>query len=337
VKRAIVLFNLGGPDGSEAVEPFLCNLFSDPAVISLPTFLRRPLARFVAHRRAPKTRRIYAQIGGRSPILPKTEAQAAALTAELGEGTNVFVVMRYWHPFADETAVRVKQYAPDGIVLLPLYPQYSTTTTASSFAAWNRAAAAVGLTAPTAEVCCYPVSEGWIAALTDLTQKTLAAAKPGLSYRLLLSAHGLPERVINRGDPYRRQVEETAAALAARLNATDWRVCYQSRVGPLKWIGPATADEIRRAGAEGLGVAVVPISFVSEHSETLVELDRDYAELARAAGAKDYLRVPAAGTHPAFIRGLADLVRKCGERDVSSAADGRYCPAAVKRCGCLSV
>ena len=336
MKRAVVLFNLGGPDRPEAVEPFLYNLFSDPVVLSLPSFLRRPLARFVAHRRAPVTRKIYAQIGGRSPILPETEAQAAALAAKLGEGTEVFVAMRCWHPFADETAARVKEYVPDKIVLLPLYPQYSTTTTASSFADWSRAAAEAGLTAPTAKVCCYPDLEGWIAALADLTQKTLLQAKPGLSYRLLLSAHGLPERVISRGDPYRRQVEETAAALAVRLNAKDWRVCYQSRVGPLKWIGPATVDEIRRAGTEGMGVAVVPISFVSEHSETLVELDRDYADLARAAGVKHYLRVPTAGTHPAFIRGLADLVRKSGERGVSSSAGGRYCPPTLKRCGCRS-
>jgi ferrochelatase len=316
VKLAVVLFNLGGPDRLDAVEPFLRNLFSDPAIIGLPAPLRLPLAWLIARRRAPIARDIYAKIGGRSPILEETEAQARALEAALG-AARVFIAMRCWKPFADETAQAVKAWGPDRVVLLPLYPQFSTTTTASSLADWHRAARRAGLEAPTSQICCYPTEDGFIAALADLTRQTMAHAKPEISYRLLLSAHGLPERIITKGDPYRRQVEQSAAALVGRLGIVDSTICFQSRVGPLKWIEPATDAEIRRAGRDGKGVIVVPLAFVSEHSETLVELDIDYSKLAREAGVPHYLRVPTVGTHPAFIEALAKLVRE--------GANGRSC------------
>lgn len=338
MKLAVVLFNLGGPDSPEAVEPFLNNLFGDPAIISLPAIMRKPLAKFIAHRRAPVAREIYAKIGGRSPILENTQAQADALEMALkAQGLNAkcFIAMRAWKPFAAGTAVAVKTWSADRIVLLPLYPQFSTTTTQSSFDDWQIAARHAGLTAPESRVCCYPFVDGFIAAEAELIRATLVKKKPGVDYRLLLSAHGLPKRVIAKGDPYQWQVEKTVAAIVDRLGISDLdsAVCYQSRVGPLDWISPATDAEIRRAGADGKGVIVAPIAFVSEHSETLVELDIEYARLARDHGVPDYLRVPTVGTHPAFIASLCSLVTAAAQSDKTiSSAGGRICPANFRRC-----
>jgi ferrochelatase len=338
VKLAVVLFNLGGPDSPEAVEPFLKNLFSDPAIISLPWVIREPLARFIAKRRAPLARRIYDHIGGRSPILEETQKQARALEQALtGPGLDVkaFIAMRCWHPFSDGEALAVKNFAPDHIVALPLYPQYSTTTSASSFKDWERAAKKAGLAQPTTRICCYPNEPGFIAGQAAAIRETWKEPKPGLGYRLLLSAHGLPKKVIAGGDPYQWQVEQTAKALVDSLGieGLDWRVCYQSRVGPLKWLEPATDAEIIRAGEEGLGVILAPIAFVSEHSETLVELDIEYARLARKAGVPDYRRAPTVGADPLFIAGLGRLVRRAADsKGVISRESGRLCPAEFCRC-----
>ena len=329
MKLAVVLFNLGGPDSPEAVVPFLNNLFADPAVIALPDILRKPLAWFIAHRRGPVARDIYEKIGGRSPILEETQAQAAALQAVLGEhDTRVFIAMRHWKPFSAQTAEAVAAFAPDHIVALPLYPQFSTTTSQSSLKAWKSAAAAAGITAPITEICCYPEEPGFIAALAENIHAVRALCQDGISYRLLLSAHGLPKRVVAAGDPYQWQVERTAAALVRELGVSDVSICYQSRVGPLEWIGPATDAEIRRAGSEGKGVIVAPVAFVSEHSETLVELDIEYARLAARSGVADYLRVPTVGTTPAFISGLAGLVRQA----LADKATPRCCPPGLCRC-----
>jgi protoporphyrin/coproporphyrin ferrochelatase len=334
VKLAVVLFNLGGPDEPAAVEPFLRNLFSDPAVISLPAVLRLPLAWFIAKKRAPIAREIYAKIGGRSPILPETVAQAAALERALAQHkTRCFVAMRCWKPFTADAARAIAAWSPDQIVLLPLYPQFSTTTTGSSLQEWRRMAKWIGITAPTTTICCYPQLAGFIAGVVGATRDTLAQAKPDVSYRLLLSAHGLPKRVIARGDPYQAQVEQTAAAVVAQLGLTDWTICYQSRVGPLEWIGPSTDSEIRRAGADGKGVVIVPIAFVSEHSETLVELDIEYAKLARAAGVPDYLRAATVGVRQDFIAGLAELVLE----SIGGGANTRYCPPSCSGCAQTNV
>lgn len=335
MKLAVILFNLGGPDSLDAVEPFLTNLFSDPAIISLPKLLRLPLARWIARRRAPFTREIYKKLGGRSPILPETQAQARALEAALGArgyDARAFIAMRAWTPFSAEAAEAARAWNPDRVVLLPLYPQFSTTTTASSLGDWSSAAADIGLTAPQSRICCYPWEAGFVGAVAAMIGET--EKKPGVDYRLLLSAHGLPKRVIAKGDPYRWQVEKTAAAIVDRLGISDWSVCYQSRVGPLEWIGPATDAEIRRAGQDGKGVILAPIAFVSEHSETLVELDMDYAHVALEAGVPDYLRVPTAGTRAEFIAGLAELVLRAarGEAVVTCGA-GRICPRQFPACG----
>jgi protoporphyrin/coproporphyrin ferrochelatase len=338
VKLGIVLFNLGGPDSPEAVEPFLRNLFSDPAIITLPWIVRLPLARFIARQRAPLAKKIYGHIGGRSPILEETQKQARALEAALtgpGVEARCFVAMRCWHPFSDGAARALKQFDPDHIVALPLYPQYSTTTSASSLKDWGRAAKKAGLTQPLTKICCYPDDPGFIAAAAAKIRDAMTDLQPGLAYRLLLSAHGLPKKIVDGGDPYQWQVERTAAALvdALGMEKLDWRICYQSRVGPLKWLEPATDGEIRKAGAEGLGVIIAPIAFVSEHSETLVELDIEYGKLAHEAGVKDYRRAATVGADPRFIDGLAGLVRRAMDSaGTINSSDRRLCPAQFCRC-----
>ncbi|MEJ0043595.1 MAG: ferrochelatase [Rhizomicrobium sp.] len=290
MKLAVVLFNLGGPDSPQAVEPFLRNLFSDPAILTVPAVLRGPLAWFIAKRRAPFARAIYAKIGGASPILAETREQADALDKVLiarGIEAKAFIAMRCWHPFSDEAAVEVAAWQSDRIVLLPLYPQFSTTTTGSSFQDWERASGKAGITAPTIRICCYPEARGFIAA--EGRAYSNGVCKSEARCRLSSAAFrtwDCPSGRLRRGDPYQWQVERTAKAIVDGLgiDGLDWSVCYQSRVGPLEWIGPATDAEIRRAGADGKGVVIAPIAFVSEHSETLVELDIDMPILrSRAA------------------------------------------------------
>ena len=337
---AVVLFNLGGPDTLDAVEPFLRNLFRDPAIIRAPAPLRHVIARMIARRRGPKARDIYRRIGGGSSLLAETAAQAAALARaleDLGE-VEVAIAMRYWHPMSDAAARQVAAFRPDRIVLLPLYPQFSTTTTASSLAAWRAAARAAGIAAPTQAVCCYPWAEGLVEAHARLIEPVLAAAAEAGEPRLLFSAHGLPRKVVACGDPYQWQVEETARRIVARLGreALDWTVCYQSKVGPLAWLEPSIADEIERAGRDRVPVVVVPIAFVSEHSETLVELDITYRDHARAAGVPAYHRVPALGTQPSFIAALAALVRDAAQAGsgagLVSGEGGRICPGSHRCC-----
>jgi ferrochelatase len=341
-RTAIVLMNLGGPDSAAAVEPFLFNLFADPAIIALPNPLRWLIARLISHRRAPLAQKIYAQLGNVSPLLANTEAQARALETALGSDYKSFIAMRYWHPRADAAAVAVKAWNADEVILLPLYPQFSSTTVASSFADWHRAARKAGITARMRAICCYPTEAGFIAALAEAIAAAFAAWPATLGTpRLLLSAHGLPKRIVARGDPYEAQVNQTADAVRAALArpGLDSVVCYQSRVGPLEWLGPATDAEIRRAGAAGVGLIVAPIAFVSEHSETLVELDIDYAHVARDAGVPRYVRVPTVGASPRFIDGLAGLVRQArqapSERPLPDGG-ARRCDAAQSFCPCVA-
>lgn len=307
-KVAVVLMNLGGPDGPKAVQPFLFNLFRDPAIIGLPAIARYPLAALISTTRRKEASANYAIMGGGSPLLPETQAQADALEAALkarGVNAKCFIAMRYWRPFTDKTARDVAAWAPDEVVLLPLYPQFSTTTTDSSLKAWGKAYRGPGVVRT---VCCYPTLDGLVEAHARKIQAAYGAAGRPAKVRLLFSAHGLPQKVIDAGDPYEQQIEATAAAVATRLGyGWDWKVCYQSRVGPLKWLGPSTPEAIEEAVGEGLGVVICPIAFVSEHVETLVELDHEYAELAKGLGASAYVRVPALSLEPAFIEGLADV------------------------------
>jgi ferrochelatase len=259
-------------------------------------------------------------LGGRSPLLALTEVQARALEAALPEmEAKCFVAMRYWHPFSDEAARAVKAWNPDEVVLLPLYPQFSTTTTGSSLTAWRAAAARAGLAKRTTALCCYHADGGFAAATAAVLRRSLVQMRElvgGAPFRILFSAHGLPESIVKAGDPYQFQVERTVAAVLAALGDTssdvgelDWMVCFQSRATPQRWIGPSTDEAVEQAGRDGISVLVVPIAFVSEHSETLVELDVEYRELAEKAGVPHYLRVPTQNDDAGFIGSLADLVR----------------------------
>lgn len=345
-RLAIVLFNLGGPDRLEAVEPFLYNLFMDPAIISVPQPFRWMLAKLISKRRAPLAQGIYNHIGGKSPLLDLTLEQARALEIAVRRDfkdveVEAFVCMRYWHPMSQAVAKDVKAFDPDQIIMLPLYPQFSTTTTESSFSDWRDAVAAAGITAPSKRICCYPVEPGLIAAQAQLLKTALdqARAQAGdTPIRVLFSAHGLPKKIVDKkGDPYPQHVEQGAAAIVEQFPEPidDWLVSYQSRVGPLEWIGPSTDDEIRRAGRDGVALVILPIAFVSEHSETLVELDIEYKELAGECGVQTYVRVPAVATHQAFIDGLAHLVQSALTQDHVLCPAGqttRICAKDAKAC-----
>jgi protoporphyrin/coproporphyrin ferrochelatase len=338
---AVVLFNLGGPDDQASVKPFLFNLFSDPAIIGLPNPFRAVLARLISSRRERSAQANYALMGGGSPLLPESRRQAEALAQVLtgllpGDVVQTFIAMRYWSPLTEQTAAEVAAFGPDEIVLLPLYPQFSTTTTQSSLKAWRETYAGPGVSRT---VCCYPEAPGWIEAQADGVRAKLAEAgdRP---VRVLFSAHGIPESLISKkGDPYQEQIESTCAAIAARAGLVEgaWTICYQSRVGPMKWLGPSTPDAIAQAGRDGVGVVVAPVAFVSEHIETLVELDIEYAELAHELGVTPYLRSPAVGVAALFIQTLADAVVVALSRTETAPwgpgcrADWKACPRMCER------
>jgi ferrochelatase len=272
-------------------------------------------------------------MGGASPLLGETKAQAQALEASLRQKgfdqACVFIAMRYWRPSSEETAAEVEAFAPDEVVLLPLYPQYSTTTTASSLEAWRRSYRGPGVEH---SVCCWYDLGGLIEAHVRRIRSCWEAAGRPEGVRLLFSAHGLPQRCVDAGDPYQWQVEATCKAIAERLDwPWDWRICYQSRVGPLKWLGPYTTDAIAEACRDGMAVLIDPVAFVSEHVETLVELDRDYAERARREGCRGYFRAAAVGTEPALIGGLAELVAQTLERP-GLAPHGAPCRGGLGQC-----
>lgn len=342
-KTAVVVFNLGGPDSLESVEPFLYNLFSDPAIIAVPGWLRAFIAKTITRKRTPVAQKIYAQIGGKSPILEETKKQAEALEDTLkasGMEARVFICMRYWHPMTEEIVAQVSDYAPDKIILLPLYPQFSTTTTGSSFAAWERETIRQGVAAPTARLCCYPMEKHFISAQVRAIQEKYFSASAEGRMRILFSAHGLPEKIIRKGDPYQWQVEKTAQAIVALLGIPDldYGVCYQSRVGPMKWIGPSTEEEILRAGKEKKSLMIVPIAFVSEHSETLVELDIEYRELARSSGVPAYHRIPALGADEEYIAALADMCIQVAQTGKTCSSTGaRLCPKEFQPCPTTSL
>ncbi len=347
-RTAIVLFNLGGPDSLAAVRPFLLNLFKDPAILRVPFFVRPLLARIIARARVKPATENYKILGGRSPLLELTGRQARALEAEVKDDGEIrcFIAMRYWHPFATETVRQVKEFAPDRILLLPLYPQYSTTTTGSSLTDWREAAAKAGLVAETTTLCCWYADKEFVAATASILRRHLAnfRAECGddTKVRILFSAHGLPEIIVKRGDPYQCQIERTASSILNVLRNADVAdpaldetvVCYQSRATPQQWLEPSTDAEIERAGAEGISLLVVPLAFVSEHSETLVELDVEYRELADRVGVPFYSRVPAQNDNPAFIAALAGIVRTALDRGpgLCSFAGRALCPHSSGDC-----
>jgi ferrochelatase len=339
MKTAIVLFNLGGPDAPASVKKFRQNLFNDPAIIPAPFFIRFWLSRLIAASGAKASEKNYAFLGGKSPLLATTKQQAAALENRLTDiGAKCFIAMRYWHPFAAETVAEVAEFAPDQILLLPLYPQFSTTTTGSSLNNWREQAAIAGLCVPTTTICCYFQDSGYISSIADLLRGDIAAARakmpPGAKLRLLFSAHGLPEKTIEKGDPYQSQIEATTAAVMAELSGDppEHLICYQSRATPVKWLTPSTIDAITQAAQDKIAVLLVPIAFVSDHIETLVELDIENAELAHRLGVPFYFRAAVPNGDPAFIDALAALARNALARGpgLTSFTPNRACGARLK-------
>jgi ferrochelatase len=342
MKKAVILFNLGGPDKLENVEPFLFNLFNDPAILNLPSFLRYPLAKLISNRRAPITKKIYEELGGSSPILKLTEKQSNALENMLNKTDNennykCFIVMRCWDPRAEKVIKEVIIYKPDEIILMPLYPQYSVATSGSSIKEWKDVCKKNNYKIKTSTICCYPIDKNFINAHTKEVNKKI---KDLNNFKLIFSAHGLPEKNIKKGDPYQWQIEQSVNKIVENLNYDnlDWILSYQSRVGPLKWIGPSTDNIIIENSKIGKHIVLVPIAFVSEHSETLVELDIEYKKLAEDNGCKQYIRVPALGTNEDFIKAMSELVIKKEEYKWN---DYLYppktqCPSYLKKCPCLN-
>ena len=337
----MVLFNLGGPDHPEVIKPFLLNLFRDPAILRVPFFVRPLLAWWIARARVAPATANYALLGGKSPLLELTKQQANALQQALTEfDATCFIAMRYWHPFSDAAVRDVAAWRPDHVVLLPLYPQYSTTTTGSSLTAWREAAARHGLVVPVSTLCCYFDDPGYAESVAVLVTQALASARAALpddvKLRVLFSAHGLPETIVRSGDPYQYQIERTTDAVLQVMNLPDmdWRICYQSRATPQKWLEPSTETEIERAAQDKVALLVVPIAFVSEHSETLVELDVEYRELAHRVGVPGYFRVPTPNADPVFIDALADLVRHviAEGAGLCTRPGGAACPAVHAAC-----
>ena len=338
MRRAVILFNLGGPDKLESVEPFLFNLFNDPAIISIPSLFRYPLAKLISKRRTPIAKNIYKEIGNKSPILELTRRQAKSLEENLLKKGDYrcFIVMRCWHPRASDVIKKVKEYNPEEITLLPLYPQFSATTSGSSINEWNKLCEKENYNIKTKTICCYPTEDNFIISHISLIKKTLSTVKDR-NFKLIFSAHGLPESKIKKGDPYQWHVEETVKEIMLKLKSEnfDYVISYQSRVGPMKWIGPSTDAEIIKYSKEKKGIIIVPVAFVSEHSETLVELDIEYKKMAENNGCIFYKRVPALGSEENFIKGLAHLVLQRQTRGdfVSSI----MCPNKFVKCLCLGV
>lgn len=306
-KIAVVLLNMGGPDSLDAVRPFLHNLFSDPEILPVPGFVRRPLAWWIARRRAPHSAENYRAIGGKSPLGEITLAQAQALEAELGPGYTVTVAMRYWRPRASEAARAVRDAGAQGLVVLPLYPQFSRATTGSSLADLERALADEGLgSLPREVIRSWEDFPPYAAALAECVREVRDDVGDAT---VLFSAHGLPVKLIERGDPYLDHVRATVAAVMEHFPGVPHRLAFQSRAGPVRWLEPSVADELQVLAAQGVRrVVVVPVSFVSDHIETLHEIDVEYGELARSLGFEAFRRSPSLNTRPAFVRALARLV-----------------------------
>lgn len=311
MKKAIFLMSMGGPDCLANVRLFLYRLFADSAIIRLPAWMRIPLALLISFLRAPGSRRNYTKIGGASPILENTEKQAIALEKILnkqGEEDHYrcFVGMSYMDPFIKDVVEKIKAFKADETILVPLYPQYSTTTTASTLKESKKF-----LNYPCKEVDCFYKNSGFIKAIVDNIEKKWSAAEKHGVPILLFSAHGLPQQIVDQGDPYPEQCEETVQAIIKELPfLCDITLCYQSHLGPQKWIKPYLEEELINAGNLGRPVLVVPISFVCEHVETLVELQKDYRQRAKDMGVPFYDVVSTVGTHPVFIKGLATILTK---------------------------
>lgn len=314
----VVLFQLGGPDTLEAIEPFLFNLFSDPDIIDFPfaSLGRKALAKLISTTRAKKVQHHYAVIGGGSPIRRFTERQARALElalAESGFDARCFVAMRYWHPFTGEAIAQLRAAKCDEVVLLPLYPQYSCTTTGSSLNEWNRLLRVDSLFPGALPVHCirnfyrHPL---YLDAFVEKIEQTLSRFANPQAPEIVFSAHSVPQSVIDKGDPYQLEIQETVQLLMRRGGwRNPHRLCYQSKVGASKWLQPSLHSTLRDLAREGApGICVVPIAFVSDHVETLGEIDHEARAEAFALGIPQFEMTPGLNDSPTFIAALADLV-----------------------------
>lgn len=346
-KIAVVLFNLGGPDSRAAIYPFLVNFFMDKAIIRAPWPGRFLLSRYIALKRSlGAAHSAYGKLGFCSPLLTNTMAQARALEAALKttdptRSYTVHVCMRYWHPRAAQVVQDIARQHPDRIVGVPLYPQFSTTTSGSSWSEFQAALLAAGVgQIPTQFLCCYPTDPGFIAASVEnirAVYENLRRDHPNVRPpRVLFSAHGLPKKIIAAGDPYQIQCEQSAQTIVSALNIPnlDWQICYQSRVGPLEWIGPSTDAAIKQAGVDQVPVLVYPHAFVSEHVETLVEIEEEYRHLAASSGVPAFARVGTVMTHPDFIKGLAWQVKNVQDRSDPVVCGGDVCPCGAAQTAC---
>jgi ferrochelatase len=320
----VLLLNLGGPDQIEDVRPFLFNLFSDPEIIRLPIKgLQKPLAWLISTLRAGKSQANYRQIGGGSPLRKITEAQAEALAnrlTEIGRQVQVYIGMRYWHPFTEEAIARIKQDDIRQLVILPLYPQFSISTSGSSF----RVIEEMWREDPILRQIEYTLIPSWynhsgyLQSMADLIAQELEQCTHPEQAHIFFSAHGVPQSYVDEaGDPYQREIEECTRLIVKTLNRPNsYTLAYQSRVGPVEWLKPYTEDALQELGEQGIEeIVVVPISFVSEHIETLQEIDIEYREIAEEAGIDHFHRVPALNTHPVFIDSLAQMVAKSLEEE----------------------
>jgi ferrochelatase len=314
-KIGVVLFQLGGPDSLDAIEPFLYNLFCDPDIIDFPfaRIARQPLAKLISSRRARHVAHHYAEIGGKSPILEFTRRQAEALECELRRefDARVVMAMRYWRPFTQEAIAGLAAHAPDEVVLLPLYPQYSKTTTGSSLNEWNRRFQPNGWRPRVHVVREFYKDAAYLDAVVAAVDFSLRDFEDPADVDMVFSAHSVPVAVIEQGDPYQRQIEDTVDLVWQRGGWPGRRhICYQSKVGASKWLRPSMHETVKNLAAVGSRhVLVVPISFVSDHVETLHEIDIEHREHARTLGIADFRMMPGLNDSPAFIGALAGLVR----------------------------
>lgn len=312
----MLLLNLGGPDSLDAVEPFLVNLFSDPFLIRLPLrgAPRRWFAQWVARKRAPHVRQLYSEIGGRSPIGPLTEAQARRLEEQLGAGYRCYVAFAAWNPYIKDAVARARADGCRKLVGLSLFPQWCSATTESVFHDLHKAVAGA---LPVVEVDRYPADPLYLDALAQTALIALRRfEKPG-SVHVLFSAHGVPQSIIRKGDPYEREIRQTVEGVVQRLPpGQEWSLSYQSKVGPVKWLEPATMDHLPALAKKGVKqVLVIPVAFVSDHIETLHEQRILLAKVAREAGIERYEVANALNDCRLFARALARLVRQAEGRD----------------------
>jgi len=310
-RTAVLLLQMGGPDSLESVEPFLYNLFSDRDIIKIgPAFLQPFIARMIVKRRAPKSAANYRDIGGKSPLRELTEEQSRELEKLLGPGYRCSVAMRYWHPFAKEALAELKNEGIRKIVALSLYPHYSRATSGSSFNDLERAVKASGASFDVLSVRQFYNHPLYIKALIEKITLGLSGFQDRSKVQLFFSAHSLPQSFIADGDPYLDHIQETVRLTMEHFGEVEHHLAFQSRAGPVKWLEPSTGDKLKELAELGhTQVLMVPLSFVSDHIETLHEIDIEYREEAHHLGITDFRRMESLNSSPTFIQCLAELVR----------------------------